>query len=263
MLEQVRVDDVAVSNRILARRTVAGTLWLLEHWVSIFLVLFGLFIFLPFLAPVFMRLGWVGPAQLIYALYSTQCHQMAQRSFFLFGPQPMYNISELPIQMTTNDLSNMLALREFIGSLTMGWKVAWSDRMVYMYGSLWLAAIVFGVLHHRRSVQPLRWHIFGLMLLPMVIDGGTHWLSDTTGGLSGGFRYTNDWLANLTAHALPTWFYVGDALGSFNAWMRLISGVGFGIAVAWLTFPYMERSIQDSISKLREKLAQRTSPMIV
>lgn len=36
------------------------------------------------------------------------------------------------------------------------------------------------------------------------------------GGLAGGFRYDNGWLARLTGNTLPTWFYVGDALGDFT-----------------------------------------------
>src|SRR5262249_1243675 len=152
-----------------------------------------------------------------------QCHQMAQRSFFLFGPQPMYNIAQLPVSMTGNGAADMLALRAFIGNAGLGWKVAWSDRMVYMYGGMWLTGAVFGFMRHRRLIRPLRLWRFGLLLLPMAVDGATHWLSDATGGMAGGFRYDNSWLAHLTGSALPTWFYMGDALGSFNSWMRLIS----------------------------------------
>ena len=147
MVDQVRpteIDSPIASDRQLARRIAASTLWLLEHWVVIFLILYGVFVFLPFFAPVFMRFGWTSDAQLIYTIYSTQCHQMAQRSFFLFGPQPMYNINQLPVQMTGDGVANMLALRAFIGNADLGWKVAWSDRMVSMYGGIWLAAVAFG-----------------------------------------------------------------------------------------------------------------------
>jgi hypothetical protein len=88
----------------------------------------------------------------------------------------------------------------------------------------------------------------------MVVDGATHLISDTLTGLAGGFRYDNRWLADLTGHVLPTWFYVGDALGSFNSWMRLISGLLFGIAIVWLAFPFLDRSMRESALELREKL---------
>jgi uncharacterized membrane protein len=96
--------------------------------------------------------------------------------------------------------------------------------------------MVFGVLRHWRAIRPLHWISFGLLLLPMAIDGGTHWISDTLSGMEHGFRYSNQWLAALTGNALPQWFYYGDALGSFNSWMRLITGLLFGVAFVWLGF---------------------------
>src|SRR5258708_32121618 len=161
--------------------------------------------------------------------------------------------------MIGDGVADMLALRAFMGNAVLGWKVAWSDRMVYMYGGVWLAAAVYGWLRHRRIVYPLRLWRFCLLLLPMIVDGGTHWLSDLFGGMAHGFRYDNDWLARLTGNSLPTWFYVGDALGSFNSWMRLISGVLFGVAVVWLAFPHLGRSFRESATTLREKLAQAPS----
>jgi len=237
-------------------RTLSALLWGLDHWILLVALFLGVVIILPFLAPVFMRLGWTGPAGLIYLLYSTMCHQMAQRSFFLFGAQPMYNIAELPVILTGNKLAEMEALRAFIGSPDLGWKVAWSDRMVYMYGGLWLAGIVYGLLRQRRIIRPLNVFSFVLLLLPMAIDGGTHLISDVAGGLTGGFRYENQWLAALTGNALPDWFYVGDALGSFNSWMRLISGLAFGLALVWLAYPYLDRAITETAEELRAKLAR-------
>ena len=56
---------------------------------------------LPFLAPVFMEAGWTPLARGIYTAYSALCHQMAQRSFFLFGPLgfQMYEIAQLPVNL--------------------------------------------------------------------------------------------------------------------------------------------------------------------
>src|SRR5690606_31561517 len=107
----------------------------------------------------------------------------------------------------------MLVLRRFTGSEALGWKVAWSDRMVYMYVAPLLVAIAYAFARHRR-VKPLPLWAFFLLLLPMAVDGGTHWLSDLA-GIGQGFRYTNAWLAGLTGNILPAWFYAGDALGSF------------------------------------------------
>lgn len=254
--------DVQKRQRVI--RLWRGLLWGLDHWVLIFSLLFGVVNILPFVAPVLMHLGWTGPAQLIYTLYGPMCHQMAQRSFFLFGQQPMYNLVDLPLSLTGNTTADMLTLRSFLGSPELGWKVAWSDRMVYMYGAVLLAGITFAMLRQRRPVRPLGLVPFALLLAPITLDGATHMLSDFNGGLVAGFRYHNQWLADLTGNILPTWFYVGDALGSFNSWMRLISGLTFGFGCVWLAFPYLDRAITETAAELRTKLGRvQNSPVVV
>jgi uncharacterized membrane protein len=233
---------------------VRTTQWLLEHWLFIFLVLFGGFNLLPFLAPVAMRLGWYPVGKMIYWLYFPLCHQMAQRSFFLFGEQWMYSPYELPIAVTGNIGTDTWAFKQFVGSETIGWKVAWSDRMVYMYGGTWLAALIFGGTSRFHRVNRIPWWAFVLLLIPMAVDGGTHMLSDYIGGMFDGFRYTNVWLRDLTTNSLPERFYAGDHFGSFNAWMRLISGLGFGIGLVWLTFPFIHQDMCYNARLLQRKL---------
>ncbi len=58
-------------------------------------------------------------------------------------------------------------------------------------------------------------------------------------GIGQGFRDNNLWLASLTNYSLPSAFYAGDALGSFNSWMRLLTGLLAGVAIGWFVFPYM------------------------
>ena len=143
----------------------------------------------------------------------------------------MYNLSQLPVDTAgLNTGEQLLTLRQYIGNESIGWKVAWSDRMVYMYTTPLLVAVAYSWLRRRRDVQPLSLLAFVLLLLPMAIDGGTHWLSDFA-GIGQGFRYTNEWLAVVTNHIFSPTFYAGDAFGSFNSLMRLLSGVTFGIAV--------------------------------
>ena len=227
-----------------------------RHWLLIFLVVYGLFNLLPFLAPIFMHWGWTGAGNTIYDTYSALCHQMAQRSFFLFGPKVMYNADQLPLQLSGNSGTDMLLLRQFRGNEITGWKVAWSDRMVSMYSGVWLASAAYLFLSRFRKMKPISWWRFGLLLLPMALDGGTHMVSDTTNGLFEGFRYRNEWLASLTAHALPASFYVGDALGSFNSWMRLVSGILFSMGIVGFAFPYIDRFNQESAQTLSDKLSR-------
>jgi hypothetical protein len=63
--------------------------------------------------------------------------------------------------------------------------------------------------------------------------------SSDLAGLGQGFRDSNAWLAALTNHAFPTAFYAGDAWGSFNSLMRLITGVLFGLGIVWFGYPYL------------------------
>lgn len=218
--------------------------WLRAHWVLVLTTLIGVYVGLPWLAPVFMKLGWTGPASVIYLLYSTQCHQLPERSFFLFGPKAMWSLEE--IQQAWQPTRNPFILRQFIGNADMGWKVAWSDRMVSLYGGVFLASLWYGL--KRRSAKPMAWWAALLLAAPMVIDGGTHFVSDLA-GLGQGFRDTNAWLAVLTSHAFPATFYAGDGLGSFNSWMRFVTGGLFGFAVVGFAYPYLDSAL-GSVSGL-------------
>lgn len=211
--------------------------WLTRHWFEAFLIVYGLWVFTPFLAPVFMQIGWTGAGKAIYFIYSFFCHQLPERSFFLFGERTMYSLNE--IQAAWQDTLNPFILRKFIGNETMGWKIAWSDRMIWFYTSVWLFAVLWSPF--RRKIKPLAWWGFVLLLLPLVIDGSTHAISDLA-GIGQGFRDTNQWLVALTNNTFPATFYVGDALGSFNSWIRLITGTLAGLGIIWLAFPYIYQS---------------------
>ena len=211
-----------------------------RHWFFVFSLVLGLYVGLPFLAPVFMHLGWDGPGKAIYWVYSWLCHQFPQRSFFLFGPQFTYSLAE--VQNAWQNTNDPVLLRQFIGSPAFGWKVAWSDRMVSMYMSTWLLGMLWRPL--RRKLKPLPWWGLVLFLLPMAVDGVSHFFSDLP-GLGEGFRYTNTWLATLTQQAFPVSFYVGEAWGSFNSLARLATGVFFGIGVVWFGFPFMDMAFSQ------------------
>ena len=220
-----------------------------RHWLAVVIILLGLYVGLPLLAPVLMQVSRKGAADIIYAIYATQCHQMPQRSFFLFGPKAMYSLAE--VQAVWQHTNNPLILRQFVGNAQMGWKVAWSDRMVSLYGGIWLFAMLWSPL--RRRVKPLPWWDFVLLALPMVLDGGTHLISDLA-GIGQGFRDSNVWLAALTGNVLPATFYAGDALGSFNSLMRIVTGLLFGLSVVWLAFPYLQQAFTEMEYNMEAKL---------
>jgi uncharacterized membrane protein len=122
--------------------------------------------------------------------------------------------------------------------------------MVSAYSSIPLAAALWWPL--RRRLRPLPLWGFALLSLPMFVDGVTHLISDLS-GIDQGFRTANAWLATLTANRLPASFYVGNALGSFNSWMRLITGVLFGAGAVWFAIPYLDLSFRESAAVIEAK----------
>lgn len=219
--------------------------WLGNHWFAAFLIAYGGWVIMPFLAPVFMRLGLDGAGRAVYFIYSFFCHQLPERSFFFFGAKPMYSLGEIHAAWKNTD--NPMILRQFIGNEALGWKVAWSDRMISFYTSVWLFAVIWYPL--RRKLKPISWWGFTLLLIPIALDGGTHAISDFA-GIGQGFRDTNEWLRLLTNNIFPATFYAGDALGSFNSLMRFITGLLAGLAIVWLALPYIFENSNVDFSRL-------------
>jgi len=226
--------------------------WLGKHWLVVVSILLGVYVIVPFLAPVFMAAGWIIPGKAIYWIYSFLCHQLPERSYFFFGPKISYSIPE--IESAWKNTNNIAILRQFIGNTQMGWKVAWSDRMVSMYTSTWLFGMLWGKI--KKIIKRLPWWGLVLFLLPMAIDGTSHFFSDLA-GIGQGFRAANTWLVLLTHNAFPATFYAGDALGSFNAWMRIITGILFGIGIVWYGFPYLEEAFTNSVEVVEYKYQYR------
>ncbi|HCR72304.1 MAG TPA: hypothetical protein DIW23_12725 [Anaerolineae bacterium] len=206
--------------------------WISNHLFEIFLIIYGIWVIIPWFAPVIMELGFTSAGNAIYFFYSFFCHQLPQRSIFLFGEQSMYSLSE--IQTVWQNTSNPMILRQFIGNEAMGWKVAWSDRMVSFYTIIWVFAVIFYWLRNKAKAISI-WMAL-LLLMPMILDGGTHMISDFS-GIGNGFRDTNLWLAQLTNNSFSQNFYSGDGIGSFNSWARWITGILAGLAIVWLALP--------------------------
>ena len=210
--------------------------WISSHGFETFLIGYGLWVFTPFLAPVLMHIGWIGAGKAVYFIYSFFCHQLPQRSFFLFGEKSMYSLAQ--IQTAWQYTTNPMILRQFTGNEVMGWKVAWSDRMISFYTSIWF----FAVLGYpfRRTIRSVSWWGLFLLLVPIALDGVTHAVSDLS-GIGLGFRDTNSWLAALTDYRFPRSFYAGDAMGSFNSLARFITGLLAGLGIVWFAVPSVFR----------------------
>ncbi len=115
-----------------------------------------LFLCLSVLAPVFMKLGWILPARIIYWLYSFFCHQLPFRSWFLFGFQPFYPLTEAGLIKTVafeaffHPVSmDFEILNRLIGNPTAGYKIALCQRDFAMYFSL----LAFGIIFRDQEAQ--------------------------------------------------------------------------------------------------------------
>jgi len=128
-----------------------------RHWLLLANLAAASYLGLPVLAPYLIHTGHPLPARMIYTVYSFLCHQLPERSYFIFGHQ-----------------------------------MAICQRCVAMYGSILLAGLLFGLL--RRGLRPLSWKAYILLNMPVAIDGvmqlvglweSTWWLRTITGALFG------------------------------------------------------------------------------
>lgn len=228
-------------------------LFMVKHWLALFIIFYGAWVWAPFLAPVFMDLGWTGPAGSLYFMYSFFCHQLPERSLFFFGPQTMYSLEQIGRVWSTE---NQLVLRQFTGTAEMGWKMAWSDRMISTYGGIWVGAVVYAILGKRSPRIPF-WFWIAVGIVPLAADGFSHFANDIVAGSSGqGFRDTNDWLRALTFNVFPAEFYYGNMLGSFNSWARWFTGFAFGITTVLALFPTIRAGLAESQHDLEFQLAR-------
>jgi len=134
-----------------------------RHWLLLANIVLGLQAIVPILAPAFMRHGIVQAGRLLYTLYSPLCHQLPERSFFLFGRQLTYSLAELE-----SWLGPQVPLR-YIGDSVLGYKTTVCQRDIATYAAMWVAGLAFVAL--RGHLRPLSLRIFALLSAPIAIDG--------------------------------------------------------------------------------------------
>lgn len=233
--------------------------WLAGHWLLAVNLATGLFIGGTLLPPLFMHLGLEGPAHVLYTLYGFNCHQLPERSYFLFGPHDVDTYSKAQVLSWGADPNY---LRGFIGNRDVGFKLGMAERNTAIYSTFFLAGLAYALV--RRRLPRLRGPHFLLLILPMALDGGSHLISEVTGL---GFRETNAWLAALTGGSLPQAFYTGTTFGSFNWLMRTVTGALFAVACVWFAYPYLEQGFagvrRQPASKLGRAQGRPTTPVVV
>jgi uncharacterized membrane protein len=211
--------------------------WFTQHYMLLINLFLFIYVGLPFLAPVLMKAGLRTPAKVIYTIYSPMCHQLAFRSWFLFGEQPAYpralaNVQGLlNYQQTIGDDLDITAAHSFLGNEIIGYKVAICQRDVAIYGSILLFGLFFSVA--RKWVKSLPWYLWlAVGIVPIAIDGSSQLPSLMTG-------INLSWLPMRESTPL----------------LRTITGVLFGVTTAWYGYPYIEESVRDTRRILAHKIA--------
>jgi len=232
-----------VRNKNRMTRSNRFFLWFTRHYLLVFNLLLGVFVGLPFLAPVLMNAGLSRPAAWIYRAYSVTCHQLAFRSWFLFGQQPAYPRQAAGVEAWTPyeqainpDGQDLWAARRFIGNPQVGYKVAFCERDVAIYAAM----LLFGLLYAAsgRRIPPLPWYLWLLIGIgPIGLDGFSQLIS----------QIPLDAIQRVLPYRESTPF------------LRTLTGGLFGLMTAWFVYPMLEQAMSETRALLERKQARLDS----
>jgi uncharacterized membrane protein/glutaredoxin len=232
--KKVAASEAAIPVKI--TRADKFSYWISRHYMFVLNTLVLIYLGLPFLAPVLMSAGYTRPATTIYRFYGLVCHQLAFRSWFIFGDQAAYpretaNVSGLiPFEAATGVAGDdELAARAYIGEPGIGYKVGLCERDIAIYGGILLFGLVFSLTG--RKIKPLPWYLWLLFgILPIAIDGFSQLLSQP-----------------------PLGFF---PFRESTPMLRSITGFLFGLTTAWFGFPIVEESMVDVRRYYGQKIAR-------
>jgi uncharacterized membrane protein len=241
-----RINDKAFQMNTSGSQSVNGadrfSYWLSKHYLAIFNFLLLLYVGVPFLAPVFKKVGWNGLAEVVYKVYSPLCHQWAFRSFFLFGEQAFYphDAANVPGVQTFEQVSGItdgndpsrIQARAFEGTPLLGYKVAFCERDVAIWGAMALFGLLFAITGRRLpKINWILWILVGV--LPIGLDGFSQLFS----------QLPIAFIQNYLPYRESTPF------------LRTLTGFLFGFLTAWLMFPLIEETMVDTRRMLSKKFA--------
>jgi uncharacterized membrane protein len=232
-----------------------------QHWLAVFNLAVAIYVGLPMLAPVLMSVGMTAPARGIYFIYSPMCHQMASRSFFLFGQQAAYPrelagtelkpleayMADLP-EFTGVDPDNWveftLAARQFIGNKQLGYKMALCERDIAIYSFVLIWGLVYGVLRQRFRIKPLPFLVFLIVGMgPIALDGFSqlfgYWSTPIDGSAPTGLMATINSIFSLRES---------------TPFLRTFTGGLFGLMLAWLAYPHIDQGMRETENDLARTL---------
>lgn len=231
---------------------------LARRWLLLLNLLVALYVGLPMLAPVLMEAGLTRPARLIYTMYSPMCHQLASRSFFVFGEQIAYprelaHSGLTPIEAympsipefagASTDPSNwatfILAARQFTGNEQMGYKMALCQRDISLYLGILFGGLFYGALRRRYTIRPMPFILFLLIgLLPIALDGFSQLFSQFFVGSN----------IEFLTRLFP--------LRESSPLIRSLTGLIFGLSIVWVAYPRLDVQFGLMAEEQARKLAQ-------
>lgn len=237
---------------------------LARRWLLFLNLLVAVYVGLPILAPVLMNAGLTGPANLIYRAYSPMCHQLASRSFFLFGEQPAY-----PREIAGSDLTPieaympsipefaaaspdperwstfLLPARAFRGNEQMGYKMALCQRDIGIYLSILIGGLIYAVLRRRGPVRPLPFWLFVIIGLgPIALDGFSQLFSQMFVGLG----------IDALARLVP--------LRESSPLLRSLTGAIMGLSIVWLIYPRLDEQFTATADDIGRRLAAKRAAAV-
>lgn len=235
------IAEGALSIPVKWNRSDGFVRWLARHYLALFNTFIAIYVLLPFLAPVLMKAGANTPARWIYRAYSVVCHELAFRSWFLFGEQAMYPRESAGVEgvipyseATGLDENDLWAARAYYGNEMVGYKVALCERDIAIYGGILLFGVGFAVT--RRKIKPIHWVVWIILgLIPIGLDGLSQLVSQPP--------------MNLLPYRESTPLF------------RTITGFLFGFITAWFGYPYVEETMSENRKILNEKYIRSQTPV--
>ena len=234
-----------------------------KNWLSVLNTIIAIYVALPILAPVLMNAGATGPARVIYTMYSPMCHQMASRSFFLFGEQAVYprelagtglnslesytdTLPEFAEVEDNNWASFFVAARKFVGNEQLGYKMALCERDIAIYGFVLIGGLLYGLVRRKWTIRPLPLILFLIIGMgPIGLDGFSqlfgYYATPLSGGDPAGFLA---FLGNI----FP--------LRESTPFLRTFTGALFGFMLVWLAYPHLDQSMGTTEVDLERKLSR-------